>query len=57
VTQDNGQGATGTASTTINVEATDIAPSPFYAGKIVTEDGELTLDDEDDSAEEQNNGG
>ena len=57
VTQDNGQGATGTASTTINVEATDIAPSPFYAGKIVTEDGELTLDDEDDSGEEQNNGG
>ena len=57
VTQDNGQGATGTASTTINVEATDIAPSPFYAGKIVTEDGELSLNDEDDSAEEQNNGG
>ena len=57
VTQDNGQGATGTASTTINVEATDIAPSPFYAGKIVTEDGELTLDDEDDSGDEQNNGG
>jgi len=57
VTQDNGQGATGTASTTINVEATDIAPSPFYAGTIVTEDGELSLNDEDDSAEEQNNGG
>ena len=57
VTQDNGQGATGTASTTINVEATDIAPSPFYAGKIVTEDGELTLDDEDASAEGANNGG
>ena len=43
VAQDNGQGATGTASTTINVEATDICPSPFYQGTIVTEDGELSL--------------
>ncbi len=57
VTQDNGQGATGTASTTINVEATDIAPSPFYTGTIVTEDGEISLDDEDDSsAGAQSNG-
>jgi len=43
VAQDNGQGATGTASTTINVEATDVCPSPFYQGTIVTEDGELSL--------------
>ena len=43
VTQDNGQGATGTASTTINVEATDVCPSPFYQGTITTEDGELNL--------------
>ena len=41
VTQDNGQGATGTASTTINVEATDECPAPFYTGTIVTEDGTL----------------
>ena len=39
VTQDLGQGATGTASTTINVEATDECPAPFYTGEIVTEDG------------------
>ena len=43
VAQDNGQGATGTASTTINVEATDVCPSPFYQGTIVTEDGTVSL--------------
>ena len=43
VTQDNGQGATGTASTTINVEATDVCPSPFYQGSIATEDGTVAL--------------
>ena len=48
VAQDNGQGATGTASTTINVEATDIGPSPFYSGTILTEDGELSLDGSDE---------
>lgn len=32
VSQDNGQGATGTTSTTIAVEATDELPSPFYVG-------------------------
>ena len=42
VTQDLGQGATGTASTTINVEATDECPAPFYTGQIVTEDGNIT---------------
>lgn len=41
VTQDLGQGATGSTSTTINVEATDECPAPFYAGKIATEDGEI----------------
>lgn len=41
VNQDLGQGATGTASTTINVEATDIIPAPFYNGEIVTEDGTI----------------
>lgn len=41
VAQDLGQGATGTASTTINVEATDECPAPFYPGTIVTEEGTL----------------
>ena len=41
VAQDNGQGATGTTSTTISVEATDIMPAPFYSGTIVTEDGTI----------------
>lgn len=39
VAQDNGQGATGKATTTINVEHTDLIPAPFYEGEIVTEDG------------------
>ena len=41
VAQDLGQGATGTTSTTINVEATDEVPAPFYIGKLETEDGEI----------------
>lgn len=41
VAQDLGQGATGTTSTTINVEATDEVPAPFYVGKFDTEDGEI----------------
>lgn len=47
VAQDNGQGATGTTSTTINVEATDEIPSPFYVGTLVTEDGDIDCSDED----------
>ena len=39
VAQDLGQGATGTTSTTLNVEATDECPAPFYEGRIETEDG------------------
>lgn len=39
VAQDLGQGATGTASTTINAEASDIVPAPFYEGTIELEDG------------------
>lgn len=38
VAQDLGQGATGTASTTINVEASDVVPAPFYEGTIELED-------------------
>lgn len=39
VNQDLGQGAAGSASTTINVEASDECPAPFYTGTIVTDDG------------------
>ena len=41
VAQDNGQGATGTTSTTISVEASDEVPAPFYTGVIETEDGDI----------------
>ncbi|MBQ7192089.1 MAG: hypothetical protein IJS00_04360 [Paludibacteraceae bacterium] len=34
VNQDLGQGPTGTPSTTINVEHTDLMPAPFYRGLI-----------------------
>jgi len=39
VTQDLGQGATGTTSTTVNAEATDECPAPFYFGEILTDEG------------------
>ena len=39
--RDNGQGATGTAGTTIAVEAYDPVDAPFYSGPIVTEDGTI----------------
>lgn len=41
VAQDNGQGAAGTTSTTINVEATDEVAAPFYAGTIETDEGTI----------------
>ena len=41
VAQDLGQGATGTTSTTINVEATDEVPAPFYVGTLETKDGDI----------------
>ena len=41
VAQDLGQGATGTTSTTISVEATDEVPAPFYVGTLETEDGDI----------------
>ena len=41
VGQELGQGATGTAGTTINVEATDVVPAPFYEGEIETADGTI----------------
>ena len=60
VAQDNGQGATGTTSTTINVEATDEVPSPFYVGTLDTEDGTIDCsgegDDDDDDDDEEDTG-
>jgi len=41
MSQDLGQGAAGNAATTINIEATDVMPAPFYTGPIVTEDGTI----------------
>ena len=41
VNQDLGQGTTGTTSTTINVEATDECPAPFYAGSIEVDEGTI----------------
>lgn len=39
--RDNGQGATGTAGTTIAIEADDVVDAPFYTGPIETEDGTI----------------
>ena len=47
VAQDLGQGATGTTSTTINAEATDVVPAPFYEGTIETEEGTINAGDDD----------
>jgi|GEM_PF-504748 hypothetical protein len=41
-TQKSGEGPTGEAGTTIEVEATDQCPAPFYPGKIETEDGDIS---------------
>lgn len=41
VAQDLGQGATGTASTTITAEAPDVVAAPFYEGVITTDDGDI----------------
>lgn len=41
VSQDLGQGAAGTASTTINVEVTDETPAPFFTGTLETEEGDI----------------
>ena len=52
VTQDNGQGPTGTTATTIAAEATDECISPFYPGLIEGIDGDRMGDG---SAVTQNN--
>ena len=41
VNQDLCQGPTGTTSTTINVEASDECPAPFYMSIIETEEGDI----------------
>lgn len=40
--QTSGEGDTGSGGTTIEVEATDICPAPFYAGKLETVDGDIS---------------
>lgn len=42
ISQTSGEGDTGTAGTTIEAQCTDICPSPFYTGKIETEDGDIS---------------
>lgn len=37
-----GEGITGEAGTTLEVEATDLCPAPFYPGKIETADGDIS---------------
>lgn len=41
VTQDGGEGVTGSPNTTIAVEATNLVSFPYYVGKIQTVDGEI----------------
>lgn len=48
VSQDLGQGPTGTTATTITVEATDVCPAPFYEGVIETEIGDIVTASEDE---------
>ena len=38
---DFGQGAAGTAATTITIEGDNKIPFPVYRGNIMTEDGEI----------------
>ena len=54
VAQDLGQGATGTASTTISAEASDAVVAPFYVGKVETEDGDFMADGSEISADDAN---
>lgn len=42
VAQTTGTSATDACTSTISVEATDFAPTPFYTGKIETEDGDIS---------------
>ena len=40
--QTTGEGTTGEAGTTLNIEATDVCPSPFYPGTLETVDGDIS---------------
>lgn len=42
VSQALGEGYSGEAGTTIEIEAPDVCPAPFYFGKIETEDGDIS---------------
>lgn len=45
VGQESGSQPTDESGTTIEVEVTDVCPSPFYRGAIVTEDGTISGED------------
>lgn len=42
ISQTSGEGETGVAGTTLEVQCADICPSPFYTGKIETVDGDIS---------------
>lgn len=42
IKQSLGEGVTGDAGTTLEIESTDVCPAPFYPGKIETDDGDLS---------------
>ena len=42
VSQASGSGVTDACTTTVNTEATDFCPTPFYPGKIETESGDIS---------------
>lgn len=42
VSQASGSSVTDSCTTTVNTEATDFCPAPFYPGKIETEDGDIS---------------
>ncbi len=52
VAQDLGQGVTGSTSTTIVFEASNLVSAPFYNGPIPTEDGIINLEDGDELEQE-----
>lgn len=39
-----GEGTTGEAGTTLEVEVTDVCPAPFYTGTLVTDEGTLNCE-------------
>ena len=39
--QDSGEGVSGDFGTTLDIEATDVCPAPYYMGEIETEDGTI----------------